>query len=151
MHLFWHWATRAPVPGLVRVVPGVDVRGDGGYVVAPPSVHASGRRYTWHAGRGPHQISPVAAPGWLVETVLTRTDPKRYRTSARRDWWLDLKKPIAPGHRNYELFRIACGVRASGHNEAEIATVIRGVNARLCLDPLGDKEISNIARSAARY
>lgn len=32
--------------------PGIDVRGDGGYVVAPPSVHASGRRYVWEARDG---------------------------------------------------------------------------------------------------
>jgi hypothetical protein len=30
-----------------RLGPGIDVRGDGGYVVAPPSLHASGRRYQW--------------------------------------------------------------------------------------------------------
>ena len=37
--------------GLVRnkvaLATGIDLRGDGGYVVAPPSVHASGRRYAW--------------------------------------------------------------------------------------------------------
>jgi hypothetical protein len=35
------------VPNRTNVLPGIDVRGDGGFVVAPPSAHASGREYTW--------------------------------------------------------------------------------------------------------
>ena len=39
-------------PGLsvknrTNLAPGVDVRSDGGYIVAPPSLHPSGRRYQW--------------------------------------------------------------------------------------------------------
>ena len=30
-----------------KIAPGIDVRGDGGYVLAPPSIHPSGRRYEW--------------------------------------------------------------------------------------------------------
>ena len=30
-----------------RIAAGIDVRGEGGYVLAPPSVHPSGRRYCW--------------------------------------------------------------------------------------------------------
>lgn len=36
-----------PVPNRVGILPGIDIRGDGGYVVAPPSIHPSGSGYTW--------------------------------------------------------------------------------------------------------
>jgi hypothetical protein len=47
--------------------PGLDVRGRGGYVVAPPSWHAIGERYAW---AGEHELAPL--PGWLAELL---TDP----------------------------------------------------------------------------
>jgi hypothetical protein len=31
----------------VGLVPGIDIRADGGFIVVPPSLHASGRRYAW--------------------------------------------------------------------------------------------------------
>ena len=48
--------------------PGVDVRGEGGMVVAPPSVHESGERYRWLTddggppGRGGLPVAPVSLP-----------------------------------------------------------------------------------------
>ncbi len=58
-----------PVSNRARLLPGIDVRGDGGYIVVPPSTHACGGRYQW-TGR----IPPAAPPRWLLELVdRTRT------------------------------------------------------------------------------
>lgn len=51
------------------LLPGVDVRGDGGYIVAPPSLHASGERYRWTV-----RTPPAAVPRWLL-AVLERARP----------------------------------------------------------------------------
>ena len=56
--------------GLIRnrtgLAQGVDLRGDGGYIVAPPSVHPIGRAYVWAAGRSPEDIALAALPRWIL-------------------------------------------------------------------------------------
>lgn len=49
-----------------RLGPGLDVRGDGGQIVAPPSVHPNGNTYQWDAGLGD---DIAEAPEWLLELV----------------------------------------------------------------------------------
>lgn len=50
-----------------RKLPGLDFRGDGGYVVAPPSIHPSGSRYAWAIT--PNQEPFADAPEWLVSLL----------------------------------------------------------------------------------
>jgi P4 family phage/plasmid primase-like protien len=45
--------------------PGVDIKADGGYVVAPPSRHASGRRYEWEVSSHPDDITVAPLPPWF--------------------------------------------------------------------------------------
>jgi hypothetical protein len=58
-------------PGLVvatrLVLPGLDVKGEGGVVLVPPSVHASGRRYEWVPYRSPEGVALGAAPAWMLD------------------------------------------------------------------------------------
>ncbi|MDP9357295.1 MAG: bifunctional DNA primase/polymerase [Chloroflexota bacterium] len=52
-----------------KVLTGVDVRGDGGYILADPSRHASGRTYRWEAGHSPHDHPPAALPPAWVDLL----------------------------------------------------------------------------------
>lgn len=47
--------------------PGVDVRGDGGFIVAAPSLHESGRYYLWDDAAHPRNTPLAAAPAWVIE------------------------------------------------------------------------------------
>jgi hypothetical protein len=77
----WHLWFRAEdeIPcSTGKIAPGLDVRADGGYVVAPPSIHPSGAVYRWR-----NEMSPASAPAWLMHLAqrnrLTERDNMRCR------------------------------------------------------------------------
>ncbi len=49
----------------VNIEPGIDLRGDGGCIVAPPSIHPSGKRYRWKKNRGPGEVELALLSEWL--------------------------------------------------------------------------------------
>jgi len=70
-----------------RLGPGLDIRAEGGQVVAPPSMHESGRAYAWEASSYPAPTSILFAaepgtvalatmPGWLID-LLAAAPPER--------------------------------------------------------------------------
>jgi hypothetical protein len=52
-----------------NVRPGIDVRGDGGYIVVEPSLHVCGGTYAWKPGRSPRDMQPAEAPAWLLDLL----------------------------------------------------------------------------------
>ena len=71
-HLYFAWEERADVRNRAGILRGVDVRGEGGYVVAPGSCHATGVLYEWAADR-----EVGCAPPWLLELVCGEAEPVR--------------------------------------------------------------------------
>lgn len=55
-----------------KLGPGIDTRGEGGYVVAPPSIHPSGAVYEWAPGRSPREQRRCEAPAWIVSALEKR-------------------------------------------------------------------------------
>ncbi len=69
LHIYLRaWGPIANTAG--KLGPGLDTRGDGGYVVAPPSLHVSGKRYRWI-----EEASEADPPAWLQSAL----DPPRQR------------------------------------------------------------------------
>lgn len=56
-------------PPTIKTSLGVDIRGVGGFIVAAPSMHESGRRYQWVEGQEPWEIPIVEAPAFLCEQI----------------------------------------------------------------------------------
>jgi Bifunctional DNA primase/polymerase, N-terminal/AAA domain/Primase C terminal 1 (PriCT-1) len=120
---------------------GIDVRGDGGYIVAPPSMHHSGNCYQWLHGL--HQLTDP--PKWLLELLLSE------RRNGTPDARAASATQIAAGKRNSTLASIAGTMRKAGMTADEIAAALIAVNERRCLPPLPANEVRAIATSIARY
>jgi hypothetical protein len=58
-----HMACEEPLATHNDLLPGVDFKAEGSYVVAPPSIHPSGRPYRWVGSVLPE------VPAWLQELV----------------------------------------------------------------------------------
>lgn len=57
------------IPTRKNVLPGMDIRGDGGFIVAAPSIGANGRPYAWDADAHPEEAPLADVPEWLIPTI----------------------------------------------------------------------------------
>lgn len=85
-HLLFAWPEGQGVSNSAsRIAPGVDVRGEGGYIVAAPSIHPSGRAYAWQPGGSPFDMPFARAPAWLLRLAAPPvTQPPRPSSAAPR-------------------------------------------------------------------
>ena len=75
-----------------------DIRGDGGYVVAPPSLHKSGKNYEWSVS--PDMADFAELPAWILEKTKNKTQKKT-------DWSEILNKSVPEGSRNMTATKVA--------------------------------------------
>ena len=64
-----------------RLGQGLDIRGNGGYVCAPPSTHPNGKTYAFEHGSAIGDIKPADAPDWLIKRLTIQ--PKLDRAKPR--------------------------------------------------------------------
>jgi putative DNA primase/helicase len=129
--------------------PGLDVRADGGYVVAPPSRHASGGDYVWEASSDPMRDEPAEMPAWLISLLAGQPENGSHRVNGKNS--PGGTGEIPEGQRNNTLTSEAGKMRRAGMSEEAIYAALRIVNQERCRPPLDDAEVRKIARSVARY
>jgi len=62
----------------------IDIRADGGYVAAPPSIHGSGRQYEWEKSHSIHEIDPAPCTPLRRKRLPNLLIPSRRRVNQRR-------------------------------------------------------------------
>ncbi len=78
LHLFFTWDPARPVTNgmATQLPPGLDIRGEGGQVVAAPTPHPTTKRpYAWSTGRDPWSIDVADAPDWLYQLMTVDQTP----------------------------------------------------------------------------
>ncbi len=127
---------------------GIDLRGEGGVVVAPPSVLSDGGTYRFVEGRSPDDLPIAEADERVMRLVelVSRRGP-----SAPRRGGAPAGPFVAPGGRNDALFRYGAHVRARGGTEEDVALAVIGYNERLCRPPLSEREVLRIISSVCSY
>lgn len=137
-----------PIPNSAgKIGPGLDIRGDGGFVVAPPSLHASGRRYTWATG---HELStkPLAPmPAWLFNLIGTPAN----KTAAARDGERRaiIQGGAPEGTRNTSIASIAGHLLRKKVSAQVVHDLMLAWNAAKNTPPLPDSEVTEVVNNIA--
>lgn len=133
--------------GVIQLPPGVcscgecqiDLRNDGGYIIAPESVMTNGGRYDVIS-----EAQLAEMPDWIVAKLRTHKSQKK-RTLADPDVMIE------KGHRNSTLASLAGTMRSRGMNQASIEAGLLAENQERCAPPLAESEVMAIAMSVGRY
>ena len=124
---------------------GIDTRGEGGYVVAPPSVHPSGRRYAWSVDSAGEFAD---APDWVLK--LTGSNAERGGKPLEH-WHRVLTKRIHNGERNSTLASLCGKLLHTGVRDIVILLdLISCVNEARCEAPLDPPEVETLVASVVR-
>ena len=123
--------------------PGIDVRGEGGYVILPPSNHESGGDYIWEESSKPIENQLENAPEVLLRAVISRRQ-KIVKQAAAGEM-------IPEGDRNTRLTQMAGGMRRQGFEYPEILAALQQANQKRATPPLPKSEVEKIAKSVGRY
>lgn len=147
-HYIFKYTPELCIKNAVGFREGLDIRTQGGMIVAAPSLHSSGNRYTWDEGCSPFEIQAADMPSWLVEEIRkvgTAFTAKKTVTDNTP------RKKITEGGRNNHLASLAGSLRRKGVSEEGIIATLRAENEKQLDPPLDDETVLTIAKSIARY
>lgn len=119
-HLYFRIPDGVSIPSRGGLLAGIDIKGDGGYVCAPPSRHVSGKRYRILSDINSTTFADF--PAKLLE-IKKKTPPRQKNQFV-----------IPEGERNTTLFGEGCSMRARGSDVEEIVDRLLELN-QMCSPP----------------
>jgi len=120
-----------------NILDGIDFRGDGGYIIAPPSLHNSGKAYLW----ADINLSLQKAPEWLIQLI---NDP--VKSASEKD-----EKFLYEGSRNDSLMSLAGLKWNQGITKKALKTFLLEENQIRCKPPLPNSEVTGLVERITSY
>ena len=144
LHLYFQCPDDLPIRNTAsKIAPGIDTRGDGGYVLAPPSVHPSGKRYCWSVDSAK---AIAAAPAWLIEKIAAPTNGPGLPTPPA-EWRELVGHGVAEGARDCTAARLAGYLLRRRVDPFVALELLQSWNATKCAPPLPAGDIARIVDS----
>jgi len=144
-----HYFFKYPKGGLKnsagKFAPGIDTRGDGGYVIVEPSNHISGGSYRW-LNPEPDETELAQVPEWILGGVADSS--KVNNTSNRKN---NGAGKVQRGGRNDFLISRAGKMRRIDMEVDEILSALCAINQNRCEPPLPEGEVRQVAQSIGNY
>lgn len=149
MHLFFGLPSGLGVRNSAgTIAPNIDVRGDGGYVVLPPSLHPNGNSYAWSTGTLLSSTRPPTAPDWLWSTV--HGPGKGSSSRSAEEWSRLIDAEVAEGGRNNRITQITGLLLRKDINLRVTYSLVRAWNNTYCQPPLEPDEVERTVESIAK-
>jgi hypothetical protein len=144
MHHYFRWPGVLVRNSSSKVAPKIDVRGSGGYCLAPPSVHPSGRRYAWSVDSGD---AIAAAPAWLIGLVA---DSGGNIAKPAEHWRNIVANGVDEGARDDTAAKLAGHLLRHYVDPVVAYELILCWNAQRCRPPLPARDIERVVMSVGK-
>jgi Bifunctional DNA primase/polymerase, N-terminal/Primase C terminal 1 (PriCT-1) len=145
-HIYFRWPGRPVRNSAGKIAPNIDTRGHGGYVLAPPSIHPSGRAYAWSVDCAK---AFAEAPAWLLQKIIEPNGNGSKPPTPPSEWRALVTGGVDEGGRNSAAARL-CGYLLRHHVDAILVLEMMQLwNAARCRPPLPADDIETIVNSIA--
>lgn len=139
-HLYYRYEGK-DLGNRAGVIEGVDIRGEGGYIIAPPSIHPNGTQYEWECDPEETEISDINDTIKKLLAITKKSSREKFK----------LPKIIESGQRNSTLYRFACSLQSQGLTDEAITAAVMAENDTRCKEPLSKDEIGQLIESALTH
>ena len=153
-HYYFHH--HPDFPNKANIGKGIDVRSEGGYIIAPPSVGLNGKGYSWLQGGGIHEVEPAELVGSLKDSLFNfftlyirenvGTNPNQQTPTSPTNANIDFNE----GGRDETLFHLANHLVKGGMPEQEIEIYLSVIASKVCNPPFPEKELRDKIQSALK-
>jgi hypothetical protein len=129
---------------------GVDIRARGGYIVAPPSRHISGRSYAWSVDHHPQDVPLAPTPEWLIGRLRSSVPAAPAETKPlSSDVWAKLTRQPITEYRDMAATRIVGHLFRHSCDYQLVRGLVHAWNSAWCKPPLGYRELDLIVNRIA--